>query len=229
MNTPMTVIPGKFFDGGVSDPGEAQPAKPQKRAFTDQYQALLSTMFWNLAEDSEAKGACERLLVQRAKLNESCYAFIEEQMKKLGEALIVQHEEAKELVRQQFEKIAKLDARRAEMQQELHQRKGTKAQAQTEHNEATQKRKQVSRYAPRPKIAAADAAIEKAWERVKKADGRVAEILQMIQDIDFRQREPLLKELNELQAKEVELDARITGKPFTNDLGLVVTPSPWPL
>jgi chromosome segregation ATPase len=218
-------IDGQHFDAGISPPGGPVPAEAQKRKPTDERMELLSSLFMDhLGDDSENKRLCGRFIVERSELNKTIDAFIEKLRQPMREKLIELHEQAKTAVREQQEKVAALQNRIGEAQAQLNVAKGRVAEAMTALNDARQRRKEVSRFAPRKEIAAADEAIENAIAKVDKANAAPANLQAQINYWTFVDREPLVKELNALMAEELELRAAITGESYTDEYGLVHPP-----
>jgi uncharacterized small protein (DUF1192 family) len=224
----MQIIDGRSFDGGVSDPGPmpAPAAEPQKRELTDEYIPILSNLFTDGLKDSPDKQECGNLLMRRVYLNKECAAFIEKQRVSVREKLIEQHEAVKGEAREQQGRIDKLRAEIASWEGELNRRKDSQARAVSVLRGAEQRRKELSRFASRTAILAADEAIEKATAKVEKTNAVVVEAQQRINHLRLVEFQPLLDELTKISAEEMRLSAAITGQGYTSELGIVVPARP---
>jgi len=65
-----------------------------------------------------------------------------------------------------------------------------------------------------------------AEKRVDKTNAKVGDIQQHINGIVFAELPKLQKELDKIAAEETELDAQISGRGFTNALGVVIPARP---
>jgi chromosome segregation ATPase len=158
--------------------------------------------------------------------NKRTDAFLEKLRAPMRQKLVEAHEESKKAVRDHQKKIDALQKRIAEAQAELNTKKDAVARAMTSFRAATENRKQLSRYATRAAIAEADAAVQKAERSVDRANAAQTDLQQLINQMVLVEREPLMKERDKLMAEELELDAAINGKSFTNSLGILIPARP---
>jgi len=187
----------------------------------------LSNLFTSyLEKDSADSRECGNLLMQRVQLNEACKGFIEKVRGPMREKLIADHESIKSEARKKQKEISDMRATAAEWQRELLRAKDAQARAMVTLRDTDQQRKSLSRFSPRSAFAKADEDMKAAEKRVDKTNAKVGDIQQHINGIVFAELPKLQKELDKIAAEETELDAQISGRGFTNALGVVIPARP---
>ncbi len=224
MGTRMTVVNGSFFDAGISDAGPmpAAPGAAPKAELPDTRLATLIALFTDhLEKDSEESRMCQQLMGSRMRLNKQVDAFFERLRAPMRQKAIDEHEAVKGEARAKQKELSDMRATAAEWQRELLKAKDAQARAMTTLRDTDQDRKSLSRFSPRSAFSKADEAVEAAEKRVDKANVKVAEIQQSINAIALTELPQLLRELDTIAARETELDARISGKSYTDSFGIV--------
>jgi len=223
MNTKAFAVDGRAFDAGVvpilRDPAPADAPKPE---LADPYIPLLSNLFTEyLEKDSAESSECGSLLMRRTVLNEACARFVEKVRGPMRQKLIDEHETVKAEARKKQKEISDMRATAAEWQRELLKAKDAQARAMVTLRDTDQQRKSLSRFSPRSAFAKADEDMEAAEKRVDKTNAKVSELQQRINAIALTELPRLDRELNEIAGRETELDAQISGRGFTDSLGIV--------
>jgi DNA repair exonuclease SbcCD ATPase subunit len=151
-------------------------------------------------------------------------SFIAKQRVSVREKLIELHENVKSEARAKQKEISDMRATAAEWQRDLLKAKDAQARAMSELRTADQKRKGLSRFAERSAFAKADEVVEAAENRVDKTNAKVTAIQQQINNIALTELPRLDRELNEIAAREAELNAAVSGQGYTTELGIIVPP-----
>lgn len=217
------VASGADFGGVVDD----APIAARESAFRlrDDYLSALSDIFSSGVEGAVCQEAQE-LLVQRIALNKACAAFLERQVAKSREQRIEAHEEAKAACLAQQKKIEKLKRVIVGLKDEIIRLRDIAAKMRTAANEIEMDVQSISKYAPRAQIETAKRALESARAQAQQASEADAPIFEQIRFLEMNELARENQKLRELDQAALELNAIITGQPFTDSLGFAHGPRP---
>jgi len=153
--------------------------------------------------------------------NREIQVLLETQSKEARAALIEEHERIKVQGRAQEKKISELRGTITEMEIDRNRRADAQAKALSELHAAQSDRKSLSKFSSRAAIQKADDAIAQATVKVDKTNGRAIEMQQHINHLVMVEMPKLKAELDRIASEEVRIDAILTGKSYTDSLGLV--------
>jgi hypothetical protein len=182
----------------------------------------MMTVLSDLAPENEERDALRLSLVaERYELNLRCQGFIDEEVSSARDRLLAEHERVKGECRAQETRIGKLKTVIIGLKRELYRLRGVTAEARTTATAVEADLLTVSRFATAKQIKAAERAAEAARVQAEQAAEAEAPVFEQIRYLDMTELARENQILAELAQEELELDAAISGKPFTDKFGFI--------
>src|SRR5208283_1875126 len=110
----------------------------------------------------------------------------------------------------------------AMLQRELNRLTELKGKAFMNYTEAREEREQLSRFAPRKHVEAANLLCTRRETEAALAEQECGKIQQVMNRKRLVDLQPLMEKLNELLAEEMKLANTVSGTSYTNEYGIVV-------
>jgi superfamily I DNA and/or RNA helicase len=149
----------------------------------------------------------------------------------LGEITIRQrqateHEAAKKAVRDHQKLIDRHRAELAEQTRELNRANDARAQTIAARDAVQQERRQLSRFAERREIERLNLLLTGREAEAEYATQQAGQIQARINNMNLVELKPLMEKLSELVAEEARLNHFVSGRGYTNELGIVIPSRP---
>jgi len=172
-------------------------------------------------DDPQVQYRIDVAIGKRIFANREAAILLETQSKQARAALLEQHEAVKAEGRAMERKIGELRGKIVELELERNRRAERQAKALSELHAAENERKALSKFATRAAIQKADAAIAQATAKVERANAAATEVQGWLNHEVLVTMPGLKAELDRIASEEVRIDAILTGKSYTDSLGLV--------